>query len=144
MPDLDKLVTEVIGKVSQKELELQDREGRWYSMRLRPYRTADNRIDGVLMIFVDIHDLKTTQEALREQSSFSEAVMESSGALVMVTDVDGRVVAFNRACQIVSGYKLEEMAGKVIWDSPLIPKERNRGRANRLPAAGARPRRDPA
>ena len=123
IPNLDGLITEVIQKVSQRELELQDREGRWYSLRLRPYRTADNRIDGVLMIFVDIHDLKTTQEALRQQSNFSEAVMESSGALVLVTEADGRVVAFNHACQLVSGYKLEEMAGKVIWDTPLIPKE---------------------
>src|ERR1700686_4334983 len=83
--DLDALITEVIDDVSQKELEIQDREGRWYSMRLRPYRTADGRINGVLMIFIDIHALKTTQEALREQNSFSAAVMESSGALVMVT-----------------------------------------------------------
>jgi len=122
VPDLDELFTEVIDRVSQKELEIQDRDGRWYSMRLRPYRTADHRIDGVLMIFIDIHALKTTQEALREQSGFSAAVMESSGALVMVTDADGRVAAFNHACQIASGYKLEEIAGKVIWESPLIPK----------------------
>ena len=123
IPNADALIAEVMEKVSPKELEIQDREGRWYSLRLRPYRTADNRIDGVLMIFVDIHDLKTTQEALREQNSFSEAVMESSGALVLVTDAHGRVVAFNRACQLVSGYKLGEMAGKIIWDTPLIPKD---------------------
>ncbi len=127
VPDLDSLITEVIDDVSQKELEIQDREGRWYSMRLRPYRTADGRINGVLMIFIEIHTLKTTQEALREQSSFSAAVMESSGALAMVTDAEGRVVAFNRACQIVSGYKLEDVAGKVIWDSSLIPKEEIEG-----------------
>jgi len=125
--DLDTLITEVIDNVSQKELEIQDREGRWYSMRLRPYRTADGRINGVLMIFIDIHALKIAQDALREQSSFSTAVMESSGALVLVTDTEGRVVAFNRACQIVSGYKLEEMAGKVIWDGSLIPKQEIEG-----------------
>jgi len=123
IPDADGLIAEVMEKVSQKELEVQDREGRWYSLRLRPYRTADNRIDGVLMIFVDIHDLKTMQEALREQNSFSKAVMESSGALVLVTDATGRVAAFNHACQIVSGYKLNEMAGKIIWDTPLVPQE---------------------
>jgi len=123
VPDLEGLINEVMDKVSQQELEIQDRDGRWYSMRLRPYRTADGRINGVLMIFIDIHALKTTQDALREQSSFSAAVMESSGALVMVTDANGRAVAFNRACQIVSGYKLDEMAGKVIWDGPLILKE---------------------
>ena len=123
IPNADGLIAEVMENVSPKELEIQDREGRWYSLRLRPYRTADNRIDGVLMIFVDVHDLKTLQEALRGQNSFSEAVMESSGALVLVTDATGRVVAFNRACQLVSGYKLGDMAGKIIWESPLSPKE---------------------
>ena len=123
VPDLDGLFTEVIDKISQKEIEIQDRDGRWYSMRLRPYRTADHRIDGVLMIFIDIHALKTLQQALQEQSNFSATVMESSGALVMVTDADGRVAAFNRACQIVSGYKLDEMVGKVIWDSPIISRD---------------------
>jgi two-component system CheB/CheR fusion protein len=127
IPDADGLISEVMEKVSQKEVEIQDRDGRWYSLRLRPYRTADNRIDGALMIFIDIHDLKTMQGALREQNRFSAAVMESSGALVMVTEADGRIVAFNRACQIVSGYTLEEMTGKVIWDSPLIPKEEIEG-----------------
>jgi two-component system CheB/CheR fusion protein len=123
IPDLDDLITGVIDNATPQELEIQDREGRWYSMRLRPYRTADNRIDGVLMILIDIHALKVTQHALREQSSFSAAVMESSGALVMVTDAESRVVAFNRACQIVSGYKLREMVGKLMWESGLIPKD---------------------
>ncbi len=123
-------------KVSQKELEIQDREGRWYSLRVRPYRTADNRIDGVLMIFIDIQDLKTTQEALREQSSFSEAVMESSGALVLVTESNGRVVAFNRACQMVSGYKLGELVGKIIWETPLVPKDEGEGERRCSPSTG--------
>ena len=127
VPDVDKLIGEVIDMVVQKEVEIQDRAGRWYSMRMRPYRTADNRIDGVLMIYIDIHALKTAQDALREQNSFSTAVMESSGALVMVTDMHGRIGAFNRACQIVSGYRLDEVAGKVIWDTPLASKEESDG-----------------
>src|SRR6185369_102407 len=59
IPDLDQLIAEVIGEVVQKDVEIQDRDGRWYSMRMRPYRTSDDRIDGVLMIYIDIHELKT-------------------------------------------------------------------------------------
>ena len=122
IPDLEELLREVTSKATQLDLEIQDRDGRWYSLRVRPYRTADEQIDGALMIFIDIHVLKITQEALQAQNSFSAAVMESSGALVMVTDADGRVTAFNQACQMVSGYSLEVMAGKVLWESALIPK----------------------
>jgi len=56
-------------------------------MRLRPYRTADNKIDGALVIFIDIPSaLKTTQTAVQELNNFSTAVMESAATLVMATD----------------------------------------------------------
>jgi two-component system CheB/CheR fusion protein len=119
--DLAALIREVIDTVSLKEQEVQDLNGRWYSMRLRPYRTADNKIDGAVVIFIDIHALKTTQTAVQELNSFSTAVMESAAALVMVTDGQGRIVRFNRACQQVSGYSLEAVQGKYIWEVPLIP-----------------------
>ena len=118
--DLAALIREVIDTVSLKEQEVQDLEGRWYSMRLRPYRTADNKIDGAVVIFVDIHALKTTQTELQELNSFSSAVMDSAAILMMATDGQGRIVRFNRACQQLSGYTLEEVQGKFIWDLPLI------------------------
>ena len=119
--DLAALIREVIDTVSLREQEVQDLEGRWYSMRLRPYRTADNKIDGAVVTFIDIHALKTTQLALHELNRFSTAVMESAAALVMATDGQGRIIHFNRACQQVSGYTLEEVQGKFIWDLRLIP-----------------------
>jgi two-component system, chemotaxis family, CheB/CheR fusion protein len=126
-PDLAALIREVIDTVSLREQEVQDREGHWYSMRLRPYRTADNKIDGAVAIFIDIHALKTTQTALEELNRFSTAVMESAAALVMATDGQGRIVHFNRACQQVSGYTLEEVQGKFIWELPLIPADEIEG-----------------
>src|SRR5579864_298450 len=126
-PDLAGLVREVIDTVSLREQEVQDLDGRWYSMRLRPYRTADNKIDGAVVMFIDIHALKTTQIAVQELNSFSTAVMESAAALVMATDGQGRIVHFNRACQQVSGYTLEEVQGKYIWDLPLIPADEIEG-----------------
>ena len=53
-PDLEPLLTEVIDTGVVREREVRDREGRWYSMRLRPHRTADKRIDGAVMVLVDI------------------------------------------------------------------------------------------
>jgi two-component system CheB/CheR fusion protein len=53
-PDLEPLVSAVIDTGVVHEREVRDREGRWYSMRLRPYRTADERIDGAVMVLVDI------------------------------------------------------------------------------------------
>jgi PAS domain S-box-containing protein len=74
-----------------------------------------------VVIFIDIHALKTTQTAVQELNDFSTAVMESAATLVKATDGQGRIVRFNRACQQVSGYTFEEVQGKFVWDLPLIP-----------------------
>ena len=58
IPDLDQLIGEVIETVTIREREVQDRDGRWYSMRIRPYRTADNKIDGAVILLVDIDAVK--------------------------------------------------------------------------------------
>ena len=64
IPNADALFAEVIDKVSTKELEIQDREGRWFSLRIRPYRTRDNKIEGAVIVLVDIDDLKRALEGV--------------------------------------------------------------------------------
>src|SRR5262249_29221013 len=58
VPQLARLLTEVIDAGTMREREVRDREGRWYSMRLRPYRTGDDRIDGAVIVLVDIDRLR--------------------------------------------------------------------------------------
>jgi two-component system, chemotaxis family, CheB/CheR fusion protein len=54
VPALDNLLREVIGTLNGREREVRDIEGRLYSLRIRPYRTADNKIDGAVLTLVDI------------------------------------------------------------------------------------------
>src|SRR5215831_17797777 len=54
LPELQNLLMEAIDTVSAKDLEVEDSNGNWYSMRIRPYRTADNKIAGVVMVLVDV------------------------------------------------------------------------------------------
>ncbi|MGH7982137.1 MAG: chemotaxis protein CheB [Candidatus Udaeobacter sp.] len=54
VPALDKLLHEVIDTLSVREREVRDKEGRRYSLRIRPYRTTDNKIDGAVLTLVDI------------------------------------------------------------------------------------------
>jgi two-component system CheB/CheR fusion protein len=55
IPDVEKLLHEVIDTLSVREREVRDKQGRRYSLRIRPYRTADNRIDGAVLTLVDIN-----------------------------------------------------------------------------------------
>src|SRR5579871_313681 len=123
VPDLARLVTEVVDTMGIREREVQDLEGRWYSMRVRPYRTLDNKIDGAVMIFIDIDEAKRIHLELQREQGFTAAVLESAAALVMVTDLEGRIVRFNLACRRLSGYSFEEVEGKPFWDVLVPPEE---------------------
>ena len=56
--DLDQQIAEVIDTMAVKESEVQDRDGRWYRLQIRPYKTIDNQIDGAILSLVDIDALK--------------------------------------------------------------------------------------
>ncbi len=83
IPRLDRLLAEVIETLAPKVLEVKDLSGRSHSLRLRPYRTEDNKIDGVVMVLVDLDLLRMTPDVMLDPaadggSHFSE---ESSDAL---------------------------------------------------------------
>jgi two-component system CheB/CheR fusion protein len=79
IPDLEKLVTEVIDTLRIQEHEVQDREGRWYSLRVRPYRTTENKIDGAVVMLVDIDEMKRALEELT--SVIQQPLLTLSGDL---------------------------------------------------------------
>ncbi len=67
--DYDQLlsdITSVLRTLQGVEREVQDADGSWYLARLRPYRTADDRIDGMVLTFVDLTARKQAEEELRQ------------------------------------------------------------------------------
>jgi two-component system CheB/CheR fusion protein len=63
--DLIKDARAVLADLAPVRREIQSREGKWYELRLRPYRTVDDKIDGVVITFVDVSDRRQVEEALR-------------------------------------------------------------------------------
>lgn len=59
----------VLERLTPLEREVRSRKGRWYDMRMRPYRTVDNKIDGIVVSFVDITERHRNEEALRESEA---------------------------------------------------------------------------
>ena len=57
-PDLDRLIVECIDSVTPTERDVQDGQGRWYSLRIRPYKSLDNKIDGAVLALFDVDVLK--------------------------------------------------------------------------------------
>lgn len=58
------MITDALDTLDLKELEVQDRNGRWYSLRIRPYKTMENKIEGAVLILIDIDQLKKASSAI--------------------------------------------------------------------------------
>jgi two-component system CheB/CheR fusion protein len=75
-PDLSSRVASVLRNLTPVEEEVRTSEDRWYSMRILPYRTTDNRIDGAVLTFSDIQKQKEAQQRLEELNAQREPTLE--------------------------------------------------------------------
>jgi PAS domain S-box-containing protein len=69
----------------------------------------------------EIEERKRVEVALHKESTFTSAVLDTAGALIMVLNVRGEIIRFNQTCEVLSGYNFNEVAGRVFWDV-LLPK----------------------
>jgi two-component system CheB/CheR fusion protein len=88
--DLEDTVTDVVDSVSVHEELVQDKHGRWYALRVHPYKTLENKIDGAVLLLVDVDQLKRTQFALRDSESRFAQLADSAPVLIWVGGPDGR------------------------------------------------------
>ncbi|MBV8139876.1 MAG: PAS domain-containing protein, partial [Deltaproteobacteria bacterium] len=84
--------------------EVRSTERLWYLSRLTPYRTVEDKIDGVVLTFVDITNRKLFEEQLERQTiELKEQAEILSLAHVMILDHDRRIVLGNRGCEQLYG-----------------------------------------
>jgi two-component system CheB/CheR fusion protein len=95
--DLTPLFSEVLDTLAPREIEVQDHEGKWYLLRVRPYRTTDNKIEGVVVVLVDIDQLRRSEQELRGARDFARSVIESVPLPLAVVDRELRIHSANDA-----------------------------------------------
>ena len=66
LPELEGLITEAIDQVQPREVEVRDQQGVWYLLRIHPYRTTENKIDGAVLVLLDINQIKVFQQVQQE------------------------------------------------------------------------------
>jgi two-component system CheB/CheR fusion protein len=88
--NLADLIAECIDTISSIEREVQDRQGRWYSLRIRPYR-VENKIDGAVVALFDVDAPKRYEEAMRSASALSDAVVRASSSPIAILDAELRL-----------------------------------------------------
>ena len=92
----------MIATVQPWEREVRDRDGRWWVLRVLPFRTADNRIDGATIVAVDIDLIKRSHE-LMEARDYALAIVQTVREPLVVLDADCRVGLANDAFYALFG-----------------------------------------
>jgi two-component system CheB/CheR fusion protein len=117
----------VLEKLAPIEREVRSGE-RWLLARLRPYRTGDDRISGVVLTFVDITDRRWVAEALHESEALFRTIVTQAAAGVVHTDLDGRITVANARFGRLVGCTAEELAGTSVF-ALVHPDDRERNEA---------------
>lgn len=96
----------VLDTLHSHELDVQTAAGRWYTLRMQPYRTIENVIEGVVMSFTDITDTVRTREALRKVNEVLRlaVVVRDANDAITVHATDGRTLAWNPAATRLFGW----------------------------------------
>lgn len=114
--DLEQAILEVIDTLISKEEEVQNRYGHWYSVQIRPYRTLENKIDGVIITYVDIDISKKSLALSQEAREYAEAIVETVREPLLVLDANLHVKSANKAFFQTFLVSPEETADKIIFD----------------------------
>jgi signal transduction histidine kinase len=109
--DWEALFAEVTSQVHPLEREVKDRTGRWLSLRIRPYRTSDNKIDGVIVILLDTDIIK---RELEESRDYARMLLESAEQAIVAANAAGKIVLVNGATEKMFGYPRADLLGKPL------------------------------
>lgn len=123
VPDLNGLLAEVIATAVPKERDVRDEQGHAYMLRIHPYRTLDNRIDGVTLVLFDIDSIRKAQQAVQASRDYAMAIVQTVQNPLLILDQDLRVRTASReycetfrvTSQEVEGQLFYEMSGGQ-WD----------------------------
>jgi two-component system, chemotaxis family, CheB/CheR fusion protein len=96
-------VQEVLDTLRPKEVEVRTKSEKWYLMRILPYRTSQNTIEGAVLNFIDF----TEQKIIQRISRLAVVVRDSNDAVIM-QDFEGRILAWNPGAERIYGWSEQE------------------------------------
>ena len=108
-PKLEAEVLDTIETMQPREREVVDRDGRFHSLQIRPYRTGENRIEGAVIVLIDIDGLKRALED-------ANAIVETAREPLVLLDGDLRLERGNPSFCETLGVSTEGTEGRLLYD----------------------------
>ncbi|HEX8285231.1 MAG TPA: CheR family methyltransferase [Pyrinomonadaceae bacterium] len=117
----------VLSTLRTFEREVQTLDGRWHLMRVLPYRTEEDRINGVVVTFLDLSAHRQAEDELRQAEERLRLLVESvKDYAIFSVAPDGRVSYWNAGAERVFGFAEGEIMGQPI-DLVFTPEDREAG-----------------
>ncbi len=100
----------VLDTLIPKEMEVMTSDGKWYLMRIQPYRTLDNTIEGAVISFINITENVQMRKALKEAEAMNRlaVVVRDAHDAITLQDLNGRILAWNPAAVRIYGWSEAE------------------------------------
>jgi two-component system, chemotaxis family, CheB/CheR fusion protein len=122
--DYDRLIEDlqaVLENLVPREIEVQTKAGQWFSLRIRPYRTLENVIEGAVITSFDITEMRLGREAQRQSDALRRlaVVVRDASSAITVHDWDGRILAWNPGAEKIYGFSESEALARNIRE--MIP-----------------------
>jgi len=131
-------VQAVLDTLASKEVPVQTLGGKSYTMRIQPYRTQENVIEGVVITFVDITETVRTRDALQKANELLRltVVVRDSHDAITVKDLEGRILAWNPGAVRMYGWSEAEALKMNVRDRiPPARREQEVEKLNQLSRA---------
>ena len=122
--NLEHIIDRAIESTTLQEQEIQDKDGTWHLMRVRPYKTAESKLDGVVISFQDIDALKRTLQQIRIHAdtliqNAKEPILLLDGSLNVAAANPAFYRAFQATPEATQGRAISEL-GNRQWNIPRL------------------------
>jgi PAS domain S-box-containing protein len=106
------------GRPLRSAYRVLSRDGRllWFQCEVKMVRRDDGRPWFIHGVGFDITELKQAEAALEGERNLLSAVLDTVGALVVTLSPSGSIIRFNRTCEQITGYSVDEVRGRYFWD----------------------------
>ncbi len=111
--NIEDLCRKVLKTNTRYDQEIQDRKGNFYLLRMLPYVTDEERVEGVVITFVDINDLVRTRRRLTELAQKYEAIFHNTQEVIVVVRESSKIDEINHP---LAGQQAEAMTGSYFTD----------------------------
>jgi two-component system, chemotaxis family, CheB/CheR fusion protein len=119
-PDMAEDADRVLKTLVLSEKQVSSKDGRWFTVRIMPYYRHDNKIDGLVITFINISDLKHAEEEKHDQDQMIKILLDSSNDVIVKLSTGMNITGFNSRAEQFFGRKGSDAINQ-NWVQMFIP-----------------------